>query len=541
MTEDSSTAAYDIAIVGGRVIDPETGLDGIRTVGVSGGSVSYVGVDEIRAAERIDASGLVVAPGFIDMHSHAQDPAGMHFQVLDGVTTSLELESGAAPVRETFAFMNERGAPINFGFSASWAAVRLEVMYGVGIRPPADIPDYRAPLDAVTDIFADTYEARAATEEERASIVERLRTELDSGAIGIGMLLGYIPSADSAEIDSLFALAAETRLPLFVHSRSMAQRQNDGAEDAVRELIAAAEKSGAHVHLCHLNSTSGKLGPGVIELIADAQARGIRVTTEAYPYGSGATGIGAAFLAPELLHESDLTPSSIRYLATGERLTSVERLIQLRATHPDGTCIVDFLDMDVPAERNTLLQALCAPGAAIASDSGYPEYVGPESGRASAMAALDAREWPLPAGFDSHPRSAGTYSRSLRWLVRELGVQSLTDGLRRASLTPALILADAVPAMNRKGRVQQGADADLIMFDPDTVTDRADYGDLRPSEGFEHVLVGGIPVVRAGTLLPLVNAGVAVAGYRLGNTTARELKNPRSGERSRDFSAPPGT
>ena len=119
--------SHDVVLVGGRVIDPETGLDGVYDVGIDGGSVTTVG-EGLDGATTIDVGGLVVAPGFVDLHSHAQTLPGRRLQACDGVTTALDLEAGRAPVEVAYEREAERGSPINYGFSASWAAARMHVL-----------------------------------------------------------------------------------------------------------------------------------------------------------------------------------------------------------------------------------------------------------------------------------------------------------------------------------------------------------------------------------------------------------------------------
>jgi len=276
----------------------------------------------------------------------------------------------------------------------------------------------------------------------------------------------------------------------------------DGAEEIVR----AAAETGAHMHYCHVNSTSQRHIDRVLGLVARAQAAGSRVTTEAYPYGSGMTGIGAAFLAPERLSERGLSPSSLTYAPTGERVASASRLRELRATDPGGLVIIDLLNEDDPADQALLMRSLTFPGAVVASDAMPVTWTAPPA---------DPQAWPLPPAAITHPRTAGTFSRALRLLTREGsralsgesspprgGQLSLGQALAKCSLEPARLLQDRVPALRGKGRLQPGGDADIVVFDPNTITDRASYRhSTRPSDGIRHVLVNGAFVVRDGGLV----------------------------------------
>jgi hypothetical protein len=204
------------------------------------------------------------------------------------------------------------------------------------------------------------------------------------------------------------------------------------------------------------------------------------------------TGIGAAFLAPERLGERGLSPSSLTYAPTGERVGSPARLRELRQADPGGLVIIDMLREDDPADQALLMRSLTFPGAVVASDAMPLTWTAPPA---------DPLAWPLPATAITHPRTAGTFSRALRLLTRE-GPVSLAQVLAKCSLEPARLLQDRVPALRRKGRVQAGADADLVVFDPATITDRASYRhSTLPSAGIWHVLVNGAFVVRDGGIV----------------------------------------
>jgi hypothetical protein len=204
------------------------------------------------------------------------------------------------------------------------------------------------------------------------------------------------------------------------------------------------------------------------------------------------TGIGAAFLAPELLHRRGLTPSSIGHLASGRRMADAEELRRVREQDPGALAFVHQVDEADPAAFAVVQRALAFPDAAVASDAIAPQW---RSG------VHDPLSWPLPPEVVTHPRTAGTFARTLRLLVRERSLLSLPEAVRRCTLVPAQVVQSAAPAMRRKGRLQPGSDADITIFDPATVTDRATYADTtRPSEGIRCVLVGGEFVVRDGTL-----------------------------------------
>ena len=324
-------------------------------------------------------------------------------------------------------------------------------------------------------------------------ILDQISTDLAAGAIGVGVLIGYTPGVDPAEYLAVAELAATAGVPTFTHSRDIVELAPETPIDGAEEVVRAAGSTGAHMHYCHINSTSGRHIDRVLALVGRCQAEGARVTTEAYPYGSGSTVIGAAFFAPERLHERFRGTTSITYLRTGERIADEARLRELRATDPGGLVIAEFLDESEPGDAALLRRSLAFADAIVASDGMPPMWTD--------TADMDLTAWPLPPEAVTHPRTAGTFGRALR-LWRQEGAP-LIEAVRRATLLPAEVLQAAVPAMRRKGRVQIGADADLVVFDEARVTDQATYAaSTRPSSGIVHVIVGGTFVVRDGELVP---------------------------------------
>jgi N-acyl-D-aspartate/D-glutamate deacylase len=473
------TQPPDLILRGGRVVDPESGFDAVADVAVAGDRILAIGNALPPAPAELDATGHVVTAGFIDLHSHVNGIAGLRLQALDGVTTALELEAGVTPVGAAYRQAGAEGRPVNFGFATSWALARMEAVAGVRL-------DGR--LDTFLANIAGAAWQQQASPAQVTSMLGRLDDDLADGALGIGILVGYAPGTEPDEYLRVAALAAAAGVPTFTHARDMIEMVPGAAIDGAEEIVRAAGETGARMHYCHLNSTSQRYVDRVLGLVGRAQRAGSHVTTEAYPYGSGMTGIGAAFLAPERLGERGLTPQSLTYAPTGEQVASAERLRELRATDPGGLVVIRLLDEDDPADRELLMRSLTFPGAIVASDAMPLTW----SGRAP-----DPRSWPLRADAVTHPRTAGTFSRALRLLAGSQGPLGLTETLRRCSLLPACLLQDRVPAMRGKGRLQPGSDADIVVLDPAAVSDQATYtASTRPSSGIRHVLVNGTPVVR---------------------------------------------
>jgi N-acyl-D-aspartate/D-glutamate deacylase len=458
---------YDLVIAGGRVIDPETGLDAVRHVGISGGTVARVSADPLTGAATIAARGLVVAPGFIDLHSHGQDAENDRLKVLDGVTTALELEVGLPDVAKFYAAREGR-ALVHFGATAShpWArAAALGAPDAAGQIVPASGP--------------------ATNEPASPAQIERMKDALDAGlragALGIGMGLAYTPGATRREAIEIFRLAAARRVPIYVHVRSSGRTEPGSSIEAIAEVIAAAAITGAPLHIVHINSSGLRDAPECLRLVEGARARGLDVTTEAYPYGAGMTMVNSALFNAGWQTRLGIDEKDLQLVETGERLTreSFERLHAL----PESKAVLLFLNPDEIVDA-----VITHPLAMVASDGWIERGKG-------------------------HPRGAGTYARVLARYVREQQRLTLIDAIRKMSYLPARRLEGAAPAARLKGRLQEGADADLVVFDAAAVTDHATYeAPARPSTGFRHVLVGGVAVVRDGAIVEGPMPGKALKG-----------------------------
>jgi N-acyl-D-aspartate/D-glutamate deacylase len=450
-----SQQTHDVVLRGGRVVDPANGIDEVTDVALSGDRIAAVGRD-LSARLVLDATGCVVAPGFVDLHSHAQDVPGHRLAALDGVTTALDLESGVAPIETVYSRAASEGRPLNYGYSAPWASARLQVLAGI---------DRDGTIGSMLAHIGDPGWQRPATAHEIDEILGLLADDLAAGALGIGVIIGYAQATDPGEYLAVAKLAADAGVPTFTHARDLVDTSPDVVVDGAEELVRAAGETGAHMHYCHVNSTSFRHVDRVLAQVERVRAEGSVVTTEAYPYGAGMTGIGAEFLAPERLAARGMTAQSLVYAPTGETVADDTRLRALRADDPGGLVIVHMLDESKPADVEVLLRSLTFTAACIASDAMPLTWQG----------APQPDTWPLPPEAFTHPRGAGTFAKAFRLMVREHQVVDVPEFVRRASCRPAAVVAAATKGTVRKGSLSPGSDADVVVFDPEAYRDRATY------------------------------------------------------------------
>lgn len=443
---------FDVVVLGGRVMDPETGFDKVTNVGIKGSRIEAITDRRLEGKTTIDARGLVVAPGFIDNLSYEPNAYGIWYKVADGVTTTLGMHGLDGSAKEFFTTYAKRGLPVHYGgaFDDPYWRARL----GIGA--------YKSPT--------------AAQIRRLAQVAEQ---NIKDGWIGVDFEPEYSPGTSKAEMVELAKVGARHRVASFFHVRYSDVEEPGTNLDALQEVIEIARASRAAAHIEHINSTGGTFSMAAsLAMLEKARAEGIDVTACVYPYDFWSTFLGSARFDPGWQKRFRITYSDLEIPATGERLTqaSFERY----------------------RRQNKVVIAHAIPEADVRTALKSPLVM---MGSDSILVENEGR----------HPRAAGTFARVLGRYVREEKVLSLMDALAKMTIMPAKRVEAGAPAMRTKGRLQVGMDADITIFDPRTVRDRATVKDpSQYSAGIEWVLVMGRVVKDRKGLRRTVLAGVPI-------------------------------
>jgi len=451
----------DLVILHGRVLDPESGFDAVANVGISGGVVRVVSAEPIAGKDTVDATGLVVAPGFIDILSYDPNGVGSWNKIADGVTTALAMHGGTTNPDAWYASQARQRPPINFGASFFHTEARNLLKLGRNQHPsPYQI-------------------------QQLADMAERA---LRRGALGISISPEYIPGTTAAEILPLMRLARQYGVPVFFHARYSDMQEPGTNLDALREIIDDARESGAAVHVEHINSTGGTFSmKESLQMLARARQEGIDITADTYPYSFWATYLNSARFDPGWQSRFGISYGDLQIAGTTERLTE-QTFLKYRAA---GKLAVAYA---IP--EDDVVEALRAPLVMIGSDA------------------------ILEKGFNNHPRASGTFARTIGLYARERGVMSLQDAVAKMTILPARRLERRAEAMRRKGRLSVGADADITIFDYATIRDQATVEHPEyPSAGIRYVLVNGQIVKDPSGLRREVRPGRGVRAGLASSTT----------------------
>lgn len=442
-----------MAIVGGRVMDPASGLDAVRNVLVRGDRIVAIAEHPVSAARVIDARGLVVAPGFIDLLARlrpSHEP--QRYKVKDGVTTVVSMHGGPVDIPGWYRAFETDGALVNYGTTVGH-------------------PDVRQAAGA-TDPYV------AATPAQRLEMRRIAARAIEAGAVGVGFGINYVPGSSYEEVVDLFDVAARHGVPAHVHSRYKGSVFPETIVQSVQEVIAAAAITGASAQIVHLASSAiGSMG-AALEMIAGARQNGVDIMADIHPYLANSTRLESALYNPGWEERfGGVTVDSIMLVETGERLNDSS----FAYWREKGATIVTFF---IP--KREMLQALTHPLVMITSDG-------------------------VIVGGKGHPRGAGTFAHILGRMVREERHLSLMEALRKMTIMPAQRLEGAVPSMRHRGRLVPGGLADITVFDPTTIIDRATYvNSAQYSEGVRYVLVNGVVALDDGQFVAGVAPGRAI-------------------------------
>ena len=442
---------HDLLIKNGRVIDPESQIDAQRNIGINNGKISVIEEiwgSKLQGIQEIDASGLIVSPGFIDLHAHGQDIENYRIQAMDGVTTALELEIGTADVDEWYD-IRENKTPINYGVSSGHIPARISVMEDEFSLIPSKDAAYRP-----------------ATESELKNILEVIKAGLKRGALAVGFGLQYTPAASRKEIIEAFKIARTFTAPCHVHIRGMGNPPDNGnklgAVESIQEVIADAIITGAALHVVHISSVGLSVTEDLLKIVESASLNGLDITTECYPYSAGMTLIESAVFDEGWQENLGVNYEQLLWPITGEILnkSSFEKY-----RTKGGMVVINFIP------ETSVIASVKSPLTSIATDGWLKDSKG-------------------------HPRTSGSYAKLLGEFVRENKTMTLMDAIRKSSLMPAQRLEKRAPSFLSKGRIKIGADADICIFDPVKIIDNASYSNpSATSTGFHHVIVNGVPIV----------------------------------------------
>ena len=484
----SVNTEFDVVILNGRVIDPETNFDAVRNVGILDGKIALITEEGISGKETVDASGKVVSPGFIDIHAHGQNIGDYRMQAMQGVTTMLELESGVLPIKAWYDSQAQKNLPLNYGAASGWTYARIATFSDT--EPQATVGYFQ---DAQKDM---DWKMNISTFEQQKEIMAMVEQGLNEGGLGIGINAGYAPGYGQKEYYALAKMAAKHDVATFTHVRYASNMEPKSSYEAVKELISNAALTGAHMHICHINSTSLKDIESIIALVDDALAQNIDITIGAYPWGAASTVIGAAMFSGEGWRERMGSSANNFQLGT-ERMTE-EQLNDYQKNSPGTFIVWHFLDESNPDDLALLDKSVLHPNILIESDEMFWMFMDSEGH----IENYDGNAWPLPEEAFSHPRSNGTFAKILRTYVRERKLLTMQEALKKMTLMPAQTLEDFVPQMKMKGRLQVGMDADIVVFDPETIADVGTYEKPnRPAVGVTTLLVNGVFVVKNNELI----------------------------------------
>lgn len=483
----------------------------------------------LHAMEELDCSGLVIAPGFIDTHSHSDLRVLMEselpMKIRQGITLEVFGQDGisVAPIRtadQPAVARSLAGLDGDLGRTWDWQSV-AEYLAAIERAHPAIDCAYLIPHGAVR-LAVMGMEDRKARPDEIAAMQELIRQSMREGSLGLSTGLIYPPCcfADTSELIELCRAVVEFDGIFVSHMRS----ESDYIEDGIAEMIEVGKQSGVRVHISHFKIAGRENWAridGVLEMIEQAQAQGVRVTADQYPYIAGSTMLGA--ILPPWAHAGGVEETLKRLASTEERGKMRAEMLDRSPSQwdnfwkwsgPEGIVIPD-----IPSGNHlefigkNLAQAAClknqrdqvseADAVEFAFDLLLAERMGVGMISFSQSEDVVCKIMQQPyvnvctdglLGGKPHPRAYGTYPRILGRYVREQKLLALEEAVRKMSG-----LAAETFQLRGYGKIEDGAIANLVVFNPHQVIDRATFEESRQfPEGIEHVIVAGVPAIRYG-------------------------------------------
>ncbi len=432
-----SATTYDTVIENGRVINPETGLDqtGLN-VGIQNGTVSVITNAKLKGKQVIDATGLVVAPGFIDNLSYNPNRVGVWRKIGDGITANFLMHGGSAYPEKWYKTYKKQGEPLHYGISFFYSQAR----YAQGLSRYAH-----------------------ASSTQISNLLVQAENALNAGCMGISFSLEYLPGITTEEIRPFMYLAHRYNVPTYFHARYSDVIEPGTELEGVKELLDLVEESGAAVHIDHLHSTGGTfVMPQALKMINQARAKGLDITAGVYPYNYWGTYLNSARFDHGWQDRFRISYHDLQISGTPIRLTKPL--------------------FNIYQKKGALAVAYAIPESSL-DLALKQDWI---------MFGSDAI---LEPGYNNHPRASGAACRLLGLYVREKKLISLMHALRMLTILPARRLEKQVPALRKKGRLAPGMDADIVVFNSKTIRDRStvEHPELY-SKGMEWVLVSGVVV-----------------------------------------------
>ena len=487
----SGNKPYDVVILNGRVMDPASGLDAIRNVGIVGNRIVTVSEDELSGNETIDATGLVVAPGFIDTHTHAMDPMTNKMMLRDGVTSAGDLEYGSLQVAK-FYEDREGVSLINYFTGVSHEYARIAVLDGVIATENTLVYPFRAQAGSDGE---SSWAIKVPNDEEFEAIKGWIRKGLEDGAISFATTIGYFPAAAHTwELYELQKLAAEYGRLVSGHFR-MLPHDPPPLEYIMgyKEAIANAISLGQPLLLSHNNNRGWQ---EMHEMVTGARENGMIIWDEQYPYAAGGPNAGAPPLAPENLAKWGQKVEDVIFDPAQGKYLSEEEFVEMRKNAPETNLLWFARPKEWPAQfcatenmtiANDALPMLGKGGEFLPIDYPYEKWLG-------------------------HPRAAGSRGICFR-LNRENGVSLMLTINNASTFSAKMLCKSGVRQMCVRGRVQEGMIADITVFDPETITENSNYDTGKnglPTTGIPYVLVSGQVAVGDSVVDLDVRAGVPI-------------------------------